>query len=270
MTEKNIHTDLSDAELQKLLDNYAEASLRSLESCVPPDLESRLDSTISRLAARSRMRRLMIRFSAAASIAVLLTVGIGYISHQQPLPSPSMTADSTDKNFMLTAESGLQEPGSVYATQQEVASQEENNTLISPAPASPIISNGNSEASPAKLPRKAASHNHIASSKCNEGNVAKSTETIPEQQIASIMPEKLPAVVASAELSPRLTLSLDVPATLAGTPSAIFNDRATAMTMNKVKESLEMVNAVFYEARKTASSLAEEVIYAAAAPMRSI
>ena len=65
MTEKNIHTDLSDAELQKLLDNYAEASLRSLESCVPPDLESRLDSTISRLAARSRMRRLMIRFSAA-------------------------------------------------------------------------------------------------------------------------------------------------------------------------------------------------------------
>ncbi len=269
---------IEDLETFSILDEYAEATLLTLEDSSPHDLESRLDSTISALAAHSHRKRTiwMRTVSVAASVAILLTVGIGFVSHQYS-SSPSATDEKgqiSDTSFFASAEL----PSFPELTlETENTTIEETNKInkenriseVSPAHTSAIFASASS--SRVKINNKGVMKNtgsHVA-----ETQDQTPASNLNEQLAVNTVTERLESANASGVLSPQITLSSAVPDQLQTSSDAIgkdYQDPSMASTMRQVMESLNKVNAVFYEARKTASSLSEEMIYAAASPLRSI
>ena len=274
MIEKDRHIDLTDIELQKILDDYAEASLRALEDCAPPDLESRLDATISRLAHNNRRRRIWIRASAAAaSIAIIMTAGIGVMRHHQNIPA-AVTAEAdipdTDSGSLIPEFPTL---ASVTSSNEENANQK----LATYTPATRMSASSSANVAPRSQSSafvKSSSFNPSPSVKTKVAPAVRHSENHPveiisEQLSATPANQQITAAVSASSLTPQLTPSVAIPDNLPLSPSEA-SVLASSKEISNMRESLDKVNAVFYEARKIASSLSEDVVYAATSSLRSI
>lgn len=254
------------------IENYAKATLLSLEAKVPTDLESRLDSHISQLASRSRKKWLWLKAgSAAACVALLITTGLHFLS-------PNITQPASQPKAQLSTVSAIQPTlAAILPVQSEVEDISEPETVSkefeSTRIASPIlVASSASTPTIANIPINKVKKTGASSSRKRNKPLATShtlqlpypmpETTIPDIAGSIVIPETLPHIQG---VMPSLLAAKAEIEELIATPFVTIGQ-----TFDKAVESLNVVNATMYEANKTAAALSQEFLEASTSPLRSI
>ncbi len=242
-------TLIDDLKTVQALNSYSQAALLSLPDSVAPDLESRLDSHISALAASSRRKWAWVKVGcAAACLALLATVGLKVALNDEGVDL------STPSSGIIAA---LPDKGS--------GNNDQSGTAISQ-----ISVTGNEQ-----LEQDGSRANHVEAHRI--------PGVPPSHREPMII--RLPHSEAIAQaFMPGVAASVIVPSSLSGLPQGapFSNERdlkgevveLVAKPLDKLSQSIEnmfeslgLINAVFYEAHQTASELTEDVILASADPL---
>lgn len=250
------------------IEQYAQAALSSYEEKVPADLETRLDNHISHLASRSRRKWMWIKAgSAAACVALLLTAGIHYLNPVLTSPTPQPENKIGIASTTKPTESSAVSITSSVASESAVSTPSEP-TVIKPSELNALTHASASNASNINQKRSLRASNEknrvktLAASTSINLPYPMSETTIPNIEVAVVMPETLPHI---PEIMPTLLAAKAEVQQLITSPFA-----AIGQTYDKVVESLNVVNATMYEANKTAAAVSQEFLEASTAPLRSI